>query len=235
VSDVLQPLDAAVAAPAKRRRGLYSIYDQASLSFPVASVFFVSAFSAMNPLSRILEDTLRKLESNAGLEARAVMLWAEVVGLQLARVSEARAVQGGTLLVATRSSAWNQELSFQKATIIRRYRERLGKDVVKDVRFAVGKVRGAESAAAAPPPPDEEVRRIQLPPDEVARIREASDSEDPELSQAVRRALTHEAQLRQWQIRHGARICIRCGAAHRARRPLCPACSQDDATAHETL
>lgn len=180
--------------------------------------------SGLNPLSRILEDALRKLDlEDAALAARAVMVWPEIVGEQMAKASEARNVHGGTLHVLTRSSAWNQEFTFQKQAILRRYRERLGADLVKGLRFTVGRVRGVDPSPEHAAP-EEEVRRIRLPDPEIEQIRSASASEDPELSQAIRRALTHEAQIRHWQLRHGARECPRCGAAHRTPFPVCPCC-----------
>jgi predicted nucleic acid-binding Zn ribbon protein len=186
--------------------------------------------TSFNPLSHVLDEALRKLDlTEAALEARAVMLWPEIVGPQVARASEARKVQGGTLLVVTRSSAWNQELGFQKEAVLRSYKERLGKAFVRDLRCTVGPVRGVAPAHAEPPPA--EVARIRLSQTEIEQIRRASQTEDPELSQAIRRALTREAQVRQWQLEHGARPCPRCGAAYRTSQPLCPACRQDDATA----
>lgn len=179
----------------------------------------------LNPLSAVLAQALKNLDlEEAALEARAVMLWPEIVGPQLARATEARKVQGGTLVVVTRNSAWNQELSFQKTGIVRRYRERLGREYVTDVRFNVGAVRGRVEPSATGTPPEEEVRRIRLPADEIAAIRAASESGDPELAQAIRRALTREAQLRRWQLSHGARACTSCGSAHRTPHDRCPAC-----------
>jgi predicted nucleic acid-binding Zn ribbon protein len=181
----------------------------------------------MNPLSRILDDAIRKLDlGEAALEARAVMFWPEIVGPQMALASEARSMRAGTLLVVARSSAWNQELTFQKNTLLRRYRERLGKDVVKDIRVSVGPVRGVR-IADAPAPSEAEVRRLRLTADEIDEIRRACECGDPELAQAIRRALTHEAQLRHWQLEHGAKACPRCGAAYRTTHSLCPACRRD--------
>ncbi len=190
----------------------------------------------MNPLSRVLEDALRKLDlTDAAWEARAVMLWPEIVGPQMGKASEARSVQAGTLLVVTRSSAWNQEITFQKALIIRKYREKLGKDHIKDLRVSIGAVRGVVERAGVDAPTPDELRRIQLPADELEAIQNAAQSDDPELSQAIRRALVAEAQLRRWRLSHGAKACRRCGAAHRTSRDLCPACRQDDATADSPL
>jgi predicted nucleic acid-binding Zn ribbon protein len=178
----------------------------------------------MNPLGKILEQTLRSFEKEGGLEARLVLLWPEVVGPQMARVSEVRALQGNTLVIITRSSAWSQEFAFQKETILRRFRERLGHDHVRDLRFVVGKVRGAVETPADPGATEEEVRRIELPRVELERIQEATDDADPELAEAIRRALTHEAKLRQWHLEHGAKACRRCGAAYHTPHNLCPAC-----------
>jgi predicted nucleic acid-binding Zn ribbon protein len=188
--------------------------------------------SGMNPLGKVLESALKRLElEDAALEARAVMLWGQVVGEQMARATEAQKVQGGTLVVITRSSAWAQELSFQKPTILRKYRDRLGKEFVKDLRFVVGAVRGAPTAGpGAIAPPEAEVRRIRLAPEEIERIARASGTGDAELAQAIRKALTHEAQLRRWHLEHGAKSCDRCGAAYRTVHDICPACRQDDFT-----
>lgn len=179
----------------------------------------------LNPLAAVLNQALKNLDlQEAALEARVVMLWPKVVGAQLAKATEAQRMQGGTLLVVTRNSAWNQELSFQKLRIVQRYREHLGQDFVKDVRFNVGLVRGLADTTISHAPPEEEVRRIRLPVDEIARIRVASEEADPELAQAIRRALTREAQIRHWHLDHGARPCNRCGAAHRSPHDRCPAC-----------
>ncbi len=186
----------------------------------------------LNSLAAVLEQTLKKLQlTDAALEARAMLLWGEMVGEQMARASEARTIRNGVLEITTRSSAWNQEFSFQKATLLRRYRERLGKEVVRDIRFAVGAVRGVpDLVATGTAPPREELKRLKLSEEENEKIRKASECSDPELSQAIRRALTREAQLRQWHLEHGARECPRCGSAYRQPFTLCPACRQDDAT-----
>lgn len=190
----------------------------------------------MNKLSGILNETLKKLSlEDAAMEARAVMLWPKIVGETMSRASEAMRMQGGTLVVTTRSSTWNQEFAFQKPTILRRYQEILGKELVRDLRFVVGPVRGVKDSLARQAPPEQEVRKIRLLEGELERIRAGSVCDDEELGQAIRRALTREAQLRQWHLEHGAKACPRCGAAHRTSFKACPACRQDDANANERL
>jgi len=183
----------------------------------------------MDPLGKVLDQALRNLSGTTGLEARAVILWPEIVGPQVARATEATNVRGGALQVTVRSSEWCTEISFLKHLILGKYRKHLGEDFVKDLRCTVGKVRGVAEVSASQTPPAEEVRRIRLPQAEIERIAEASESSDPELSQAISRALTREAQLRVWRLEHGAKACSRCGAAYRNAQNLCPACRQDHA------
>jgi predicted nucleic acid-binding Zn ribbon protein len=183
---------------------------------------------SLNPLGAILDTTLRRMElTEPVLAARAVALWPEIVGPQMARASEAEQVIGGTLYVLAASDAWNTEISFARPILLRRFRERLGEPFVKAIRVRVGRPVDPASSAEPEPLPQptlEELRAIRLPDGEMNRIRAAAEADDPELAQAIRRALTHEAQLRVWRLEHGAKLCRRCGAAHRTRHPDCPAC-----------
>ena len=187
----------------------------------------------MDSLSRVLRQTLKNLDlEEAAVEARALILWAEIVGPQVAQATEAHAVRAGTLTVIVRNSGWGQELGFQKPFILKRYQERLGTPHVRDLRFQVGAVRGTTPPVTGPAPSDREVRKLRLSDEVAAEIRKAyegMEAVDPELAQAVRRTLTHEAQLRQWHLVHGARACTACGAAHRTGEDLCPACRRDAA------
>lgn len=177
-------------------------------------------------LSDVLEEAVRRWNlAEPALEARAVQCWPEVVGAQMARASRAERIIAGTLHVTAVSDAWHTEISFLRPLLLRKYRERLGEPFVKAIRVRVGRIEAA--SGSAPPPPDEEVRRIRLPEEERARIEAASRADDPELSQAIRRALTREAQLRVWRLEHGARACTQCGCPFRSRGRICPACRGD--------
>ncbi len=55
----------------------------------------------------------------------ALELWPEIVGEQLARVTRARAVDEGALIVEVRNSAWLMELNTMKGDFLARVNERL--------------------------------------------------------------------------------------------------------------
>lgn len=52
-------------------------------------------------------------------------LWPEIVGEQVARVTNARSVDEATLIVEVRSSAWLTELNMMKGDIVERVNEHL--------------------------------------------------------------------------------------------------------------
>lgn len=82
--------------------------------------------SGLEPMSSVLADVL----DDAGVveqveRVRILDLWPEVVGEQVARVTRARSVDGRTLVVEVRSSAWLMELSMLKGDIVGRVNKRL--------------------------------------------------------------------------------------------------------------
>src|SRR5438067_546101 len=179
---------------------------------PEAEATMTRRATGLRRVGADLTETLRKLEIDGpAREALAVGLWAEVVGETIAAATRAVGIRGGVLEIRTRSDSWRQELSFQKATIIRRLNARLGAEVVTDFRCRVG---------AVPPPPrpaeraeisHNEIAAIPVPPDVDERLagtaRRAQRASDPDIAMLVRRALTHEWQLNEWRRGHGYEPC----------------------------
>jgi predicted nucleic acid-binding Zn ribbon protein len=64
--------------------------------------------------------------------------WADVVGEQIASVTRARAVSGGTLFVEVRSSAWMSELDFMKEEILGKLNKRTEAPIEKLVFLLAG-------------------------------------------------------------------------------------------------
>lgn len=181
----------------------------------------------MDSLNHALSAALKKLEGNTGVEARAVMLWPELVGPELADRTEVREFRGGVLVVAVSSSVWSQELGYQKRELLRRYKQRLGPEAVKDIRTVVATLRRPASEPPVRRVNRDEVRKVELSALDTAAIEHAAEGVPAETGQALRRALTAEAQRRRWNLEHGAKTCPRCGAVHRTARNLCPACRVD--------
>ncbi len=78
----------------------------------------------------------REFASGAKI-GRLVQDWAAVVGERLATESAPVSLDGGTLVVATRSAAWGTQLEFLSADIARKVNGELGSEAVKRVRIVV--------------------------------------------------------------------------------------------------
>lgn len=188
-------------------------------------------------LSRIGEDLnqiLRALEiEGPAREAMAVAHWPGVVGEAIAAATRATGSQGGVLEVRTRSSAWTQELTFRKASLLKRLNARAGAQVFTDIRFKTGGVpdeaadAGGAARDAGEAAPHAEVAAIRVPEAAQRRIEAEARHADTELAALVRRALTHEWQLDEWRRRQGYRPCTHCGALCPPPRTTCPPCARD--------
>ena len=172
-------------------------------------------------------------------EHTAPLVWAEVVGPQVAGATEVLGVSGGILRVATKSAVWSQELTFYKADILRRLNTRIGTPLggpreaaIKDILFQNRGLRKKQEAAEpAPPlaPPREELDDSELSPGELATV-EASISiiADDELRARLRRVRLADARMRTWRLDNGWIPCARCGdlapPAANLTEAACPRC-----------
>lgn len=92
----------------------------------------------MESVSGVVARLLRGLGLEDGLRGwRAVAEWPEVVGPQLARHARAVEYHDGALLVEVEGSAWMHELGFLKRDLVRRINQRLGADVVREVKLTL--------------------------------------------------------------------------------------------------
>lgn len=66
---------------------------------------------------------------------RAVVIWEEVVGPAVGKHIRAVEVKGHTLVVKTDSPVWRTELAFQKDELLRSINERIGSQMIRDIRF----------------------------------------------------------------------------------------------------
>jgi predicted nucleic acid-binding Zn ribbon protein len=76
----------------------------------------------------------------------AVMNWAKIAGEKIAQHSRAVSIEQKTLLVIVDSPAWMMQLTYLKPELLRKVRARIGKGLVEDIRFVLG--RGAEPESA---------------------------------------------------------------------------------------
>ena len=83
---------------------------------------------------------IRDLARHLGLEKnledyQVITSWADVVGEQIARVTQAQRMENGVLFVGVSTAPWRAELSMKRVEIMQKINAMLGKNVVKEIRF----------------------------------------------------------------------------------------------------
>ena len=102
------------------------------------------------PMAELLREVFRRSGLVRGVRrAEAVVLWRRVVGPEVARFARAVTLQHATLVVDVPDPETALHLGLQRHHLLRAYAEHLGPDVVREIRFRVG--RAAEAPSAAEP------------------------------------------------------------------------------------
>ncbi|OGP20591.1 MAG: hypothetical protein A2038_14040 [Deltaproteobacteria bacterium GWA2_57_13] len=142
--------------------------------------------SHIEKLGAVLEKSLQRLELSARLtEYRVWPIWDEIVGPTIARNAQPEKIRHGTLFVKVTSPTWMQQLQYMKEMIAERLNQRLGKEVVKNIFFVVGKLDKAALRTAAQRPPASSAAPPESKPDEEP----LRAIKDPELRRALKRLL----------------------------------------------
>lgn len=161
----------------------------------------------------LLARSLAKHRLSLGIQrAQAILLWPEVVGPELARLTRARTLYGGTLVVEARDSVLANFLTLQRAMFLERLNARLGERPLTELRFVVGHITPPREAPAPTPLPAPDARRAAELVSDVAE----------ELRPAALKAAEAVTRARRWREAQGFRPCPSCGEP--SRDQPCLAC-----------
>jgi len=90
----------------------------------------------MRPLGTAITELVRNLGIGKRIrEYDAVMKWDGIVGEQVARVTEAKSIKQGVLVIKVSNGPWRNELQLLKKDIIRNLNTSLGEEIVTDIHF----------------------------------------------------------------------------------------------------
>jgi len=83
---------------------------------------------------------------------RLTRMWPEIVGDTIARRTQVSSLKFHTAVVKVSGAMWIQELNLMKPQILARLHEKVGADIVRDLRFVQGRLaRGEHSKLRAVP------------------------------------------------------------------------------------
>jgi predicted nucleic acid-binding Zn ribbon protein len=97
----------------------------------------------LQPVSRLIEGTLRHYGLHERLEERAVLLkWQEIVGEKIATHSRAVDLVDGILVLEADHGAWRQELTMLVPMIIEKFNALCGEGTVTEIQWQGRPQRG---------------------------------------------------------------------------------------------
>ncbi len=118
------------------RRGVKAPSKSPSRTSPVQGLKTRSGSERREPalLGPLVQEQILKFGLGKRMkEAQAVLIYKDVVGSQIAAVSEAFDVRGGKLFVKVHSPTWKEELLFTRHLIAEKINAKLGADIIKQV------------------------------------------------------------------------------------------------------
>jgi predicted nucleic acid-binding Zn ribbon protein len=151
-------------------------------------------------------------------------LWEQVVGPLIAKKSWPEQVSDGVLAIGVTSHAWSAELQLLKPQILTRYRQLLGRSILKDVSFRVGRRKVSASANTASdivplhPRAGETLASAPLPPTILSGV------SNPEVRELLAPVFARLCAQRVWKREHGWAHCHVCDRIYHGLR--CPNCAQ---------
>ena len=178
-------------------------------------------------LAQVLEMTLDELGLlKIARKYQVLHLWNQIVGEDISRHTRPRRLQGDTLLVATSSSVWAQELTFMKAALVEKVNQALGGRYIGDIRFSehlwgaqrdkAGRgFQGSEALGAARLEPRKAMAKALPITCEIT---------DPSLRRAFIRVVGAMRKREEGLLSRGYAVCRTCGAFYPLGTGACPAC-----------
>jgi predicted nucleic acid-binding Zn ribbon protein len=88
------------------------------------------------PVSAAITELVSSLGIDGTLRQYSVIArWPEIVGDQIARVTEPQRIEHGVLFVSVKTAPWRSELSLKRLEIMKKLNTAAGADVIRDIRF----------------------------------------------------------------------------------------------------
>ena len=180
---------------------------------------------------------------NIAAKARENMIfrfWSFIVGPKIACHANPYRLENGILKVMVTSSSWAQQLSFMKEQILRGYLELTGEELVKDIRFQIGKKTDTGEKKGKIEQltldfnkykyPDEfQLGRIQLPPDTVSMIDgQVKFIKDEQLREQMKSVMEKDFKIRIWKEMKGWKPCPVCNVFMEPGQKVCMICNLGD-------
>ena len=150
----------------------------------------------MQSIKGILEDVISRSDMERKMEeCEALLVW-DVVASSLAARTQPFGISRGRMLINVTDSVMLHQLTFYKKEYIDKINLMLGKRVVRDIIFRVGRIEKRGQTTEDRDEYVERLRSIELDQDEMTRIDEIiSQIEDEEIRDSLKKLFISQSQL----------------------------------------
>ncbi len=129
-------------------------------------------------ISEALQPLLDRLDTEGQFGiVRLTRMWPEIVGETIARRTQVSSLKFHTAVIKVSGAMWIQELNLMKPQILARVREKVGEDVVRDLRFVQGRLGRRDHS------------KLRAVPRATRYAIELPEMKDPELKRAFQRLI----------------------------------------------
>jgi len=92
--------------------------------------------SNAKPVSQLIDQFLKSLGIGGKIEENfAIVYWDQAVGKEISQHTEPYKIAQGILFVKVTDPVWRNELQFFKNEIIEKLNQKIGKKIVKEIKF----------------------------------------------------------------------------------------------------
>lgn len=142
-------------------------------------------------------------------KARAMLLWPDIVGADIARLTRARSVHQQVLLVEAKDSAIAHHLGMQRHYFLEKLNATLA-EPLQDIRFVTGQIISQDASNSAQESPDMPPADPQKTTAYMATLDATLPNLSDELRQVAQRLAEGLVSRQQWQQQQGWQICDVC-------------------------
>jgi predicted nucleic acid-binding Zn ribbon protein len=90
----------------------------------------------MKKMKNIYWDIVKNVADERAIDERkAFIIWAEIVGKKVSNVTSPIKIINGKMIVRVKNSVWRNELVMLKEEILKKYQNKLGNEIIKDIKF----------------------------------------------------------------------------------------------------
>ncbi|OQA17284.1 MAG: hypothetical protein BWY64_02152 [bacterium ADurb.Bin363] len=161
--------------------------------------------------------------------------WSVIVGPKIAAHAKPYKLENGILKVIVTSSTWSQQLSFMKDQILRGYLDMIGEELVRDIRFQIGKrlpdtKKGHKTEQLSLDfenkfPDEFQLSRINLSEDTILLIKEqVKFIKDEQLREQMLLLIEKDFKIKLWKEQKGWKPCHQCQVLIEPGKDLCIIC-----------